>query len=119
MPRLSALLLVSLLAAPAGAQTRPGSDAQPVPDHLTLETPAPFTVKGCLLAGGRVETFPITGGQMCNMPTGDGGRPCSTAADCESYCLSDTRTCHGWRSLGPGCHGLIEENGRQVTLCID
>ena len=119
MIRLPALLALALLAAPAGAQTRPGSDVQLVPDHLTFESAPTFNVKDCLLAGGRVETYPLTGGRSCNMPTSDGGQTCHTGADCESYCLSETHTCHPWQSLGAVCHGLIEDNGRAVTLCVD
>lgn len=81
--------------------------------------PSRPSIKECLLAGGRMVEYPFTHTRDCIMPTGDAGRPCTRSTDCESYCASETRTCYGYQSWGPGCFGFLDENGREVVLCVD
>lgn len=119
MHRILLVLSLCLAPLPMAAQDRPGSGTVPVPDHITLESAPVLNLKDCLLRGGRIDTWPFTGERVCNLPTTDGGQPCATGADCQSYCLAETRQCHGYQSLGPGCHSFIEADGQTVTLCAD
>jgi hypothetical protein len=100
----------------------------------------------CLRQGGRWEVLGFSG-PGCNLPTSDGGKPCSDNQECEGLCLADNEEimldngqgylvpdpdlieeinakgvelhgiCSGWQSTF-GCH-VVVENGKYVEICID
>ncbi len=59
-----------------------------------------------------------TGAQACVKPTRDGGRHCRRQSDCEGLCLARSATCAPVQPLF-GCNDILQDNGLQVTLCID
>jgi hypothetical protein len=100
----------------------------------------------CLQQGGRWEVLGFSGAG-CNLPTLDGGKPCSDSRECEGLCLVDNEEimvdngqgflvpdpdlideinakgielhgiCADWQSTF-GCQ-LVVENGKYVEICID
>lgn len=100
----------------------------------------------CLRQGGRWEVLGFSG-PGCNLPTSDGGKPCSDSRVCEGLCLVDNEEimvdngqgilvpdpdlieemnargvelqgkCSAWQSTF-GCH-VVVEHGRYVEMCID
>jgi hypothetical protein len=81
----------------------------------------------CLRQGGRWEVLGFSG-PGCNLPTSDGGKPCSDSRECEGLCLADHEeinangvdlpgSCSDWQSTF-GCQEVIE-NGKVVEICID
>lgn len=77
------------------------------------------TPETCAALGGRFEVLIGSGQGFCNLPTADAGAACTTSADCDAYCLAETRQCSPYRSLGSGCHAWIEPDGSIVRLCSD
>jgi hypothetical protein len=103
-------------------------------------------VAGCLQQGGRWEVLGFSG-PGCNLPSSDGGSPCTDIRDCEGLCLADDEeimvensqgvlvsdpdrieeinargeelegVCSMWQS-DFGCN-VVLERGKYVEICVD
>lgn len=109
----AALLLVGALAACKPGAGRPDEGAlEPVgAARVALEKAA------CEADGGRW-TGDGGGGLICLRETRDGGRSCTSGADCESACLARSRTCAPVMPL-VGCNEVITSSGLRVTECVN
>lgn len=70
----------------------------------------------CVSQGGQ----PLIGGfgqAACEKPSPDAGKACTQDADCEGFCLADSKTCS---PLSPqfGCFDVLP-NGNRATICVD
>ncbi|WP_143267451.1 hypothetical protein [Aquimixticola soesokkakensis] len=72
----------------------------------------------CLARGGSYETAGLAGLQACITRPADAGQSCQSASDCESACLARSRSCAPVQPLF-GCNAILDESGREVTLCVD
>lgn len=72
----------------------------------------------CLAAGGRIGSGGLFPGELCFRPTTDAGQACSRASDCEGFCLAETRTCAPVTPIF-GCTAILNEDGQEITLCMD
>lgn len=76
----------------------------------------------CVAAGGRWAPGGASGAMTCFLPTGDGGKLCRRAGDCESLCLAGEAAgpghCAAERPL-LGCLDMLDEAGARTTICID
>lgn len=98
-------------AATAGGTGAPAEDAPPPPPK------SPFQI-ACEKDGG---TWSRAGGSVamtCFKPTRDGGKSCRRESDCATLCLARSRTCAPVTPLF-GCHSVLQDDGRAVTLCLD
>lgn len=109
IPRSFALAMALVLS------TGSSAPAATVPTALA---PLPATKADCLAAGGRWARGGLSPHPLCFLPTADGGKACAKASDCESVCLSETRTCAAERPRF-GCYGYLDENGSEITICVD
>ena len=101
------LLLSACQPEAAGSATRGVSDvADPVAEA------------SCVAEGGRYGTGGLQGQYMCFRPLPDAGRACSTAGDCEGYCLAETRQCSA-EAPQFGCIRHLDDTGQQLVICID
>ena len=57
-------------------------------------------------------------GETCTKLTKDSGKQCNAESDCEGYCLARSGTCAPFIPMF-GCNEILQDNGVQVTLCID
>ena len=73
--------------------------------------------KTCIRQGG---TWGPAGkaGETCTKLTKDSGKQCDAESDCEGYCLARSRTCAPFTPMF-GCNEILQDNGVQVTLCLD
>ena len=148
-----ALALVSCDSTPISETTEtgvPGSEfpRTSVPPKSTpfppdFPTPDPEKYQECMDQGGRWEVLGYSG-PGCNLPTTDGGKPCSKSDECESACLAADESavradgftpnlqridelnaqggdlpgaCSPWQETF-GCHVWLQ-NGRYAVLCAD
>ena len=74
--------------------------------------------KTCVKQGGSWAQAGKTGGKTCIRLTKDGGKRCQAEKDCEGYCLARSATCAPAIPMF-GCNDILQDNGVQVTLCID
>jgi len=106
-------------------------------------TPDPEKYQECMDQDGRWEVLGYSG-PGCNLPTTDGGKPCSNSDECESACLAADESavradgftpnfqridelnaqggdlpgaCSPWQETF-GCHVWLQ-NGRYAVLCAD
>jgi hypothetical protein len=97
----------------------------------------PQTQEDCLAKGGIWKKVGIFPNEICNIPTKDGGKECSSSNDCEGSCLAvlteDQRSllmngkklnenvpgkCTGMlRNFG--CIGFVENSKVDKFLCLD
>lgn len=54
---------------------------------------------------------------VCERPTKDAGKSCTSSMDCEGHCLADGQICTS-RMPYFGCYETYE-NGATPTLCVD
>jgi hypothetical protein len=66
----------------------PDEQAEPTDFPPGFPTPDPDEFAACLADGGRWEVLGFSG-PGCNLPTEDGGKPCTGSEECESGCLGD------------------------------
>ena len=103
----AALLALALLAACR-------SDAPP--PTTGAETADPALAADCADRGGTLVFGKA--GPACAMPQPDAGQACTGSADCQGFCLADSRTCSPVTPFF-GCHDLYEEGQPGVAICID
>lgn len=90
---------------------KPELEAPPPPPQSPEEI-------ACARKGGTYSSAGSSGGKACVKPTRDGGKRCRKESDCEGVCLARSNTCS---PIAPmfGCNDILQNDGRQVTLCID
>ncbi len=123
---------VTDLATPGAAVTatgprpkpRPGADVGAVePTEAEVAPPEPPPVAktaeqlACEKKGGKWSSVGKTG-KTCVKQTRDAGKQCTKAGDCDGYCLARSRSCAPVTPLF-GCNEVLQDNGRQVTVCLD
>lgn len=86
------------------------------------ETPAvpALTEAGqaCVKKGGLWGKIGKGNGLSCQTKTRDGGKECQRGNQCEGYCLARSHTCAPYKPLF-GCNDILQDNGVEVTLCLD
>ena len=100
----------------AGAEV-PAEAEVPVEPAVPAKPKSPEEIR-CGKKGGAWVGAGKTGAQLCVKPTRDGGQHCTKASDCEGLCLARSATCAPVQPLF-GCNDILQDNGLQVTLCID
>lgn len=73
----------------------------------------------CFEKGGKYEKKGMAQIYICNIPTTDSGKSCTSSKECEGLCLvkSGEGKCSPWTDYD-GCNPIMEE-GKEVTICID
>ena len=107
-----ALTTVALLVAVSGCQIGQPAKLEPVGEaHVDVEHAA------CIKKGG---DFRKTGGggYFCLETTGDDGKSCTRASQCESACLARSQSCAPLKPLF-GCNDVLTETGIRVTQCLE
>lgn len=56
--------------------------------------------------------------RACVRQTRDAGKACSRESQCDGVCLAKSRTCAPFKPMY-GCNEILQDNGAQVTLCLD
>ena len=87
------------------------------------EPVAPVTIKSashlaCEKRGGMWSVASGGTAAFCQTPTRDAGKSCKAATDCTGYCLSQSGTCAPVTPI-LGCQGILDEQGRMLTQCIN
>ncbi len=72
----------------------------------------------CFADGGRWGRGGLAQQFVCYKPTRDANQFCSSGSDCETLCLSRSRTCAPEAPLF-GCHEVLTDSGFPATVCID
>lgn len=102
--------------APQSPAPKPAAEPAPAP-----ETPVPAksaSQLACEKQGGSWNRAGATITRTCVFRTRDGGKSCRRQSDCEGLCLARSRSCAPLRPLF-GCNDILQNDGRQVKLCID
>lgn len=109
---------------PSPEDPTPKPTAKPTVADLAAEVPAALPrvmspeEKSCMKKGGRWAQAGKSGAKTCIKLTKDGGKQCNSESDCEGYCLARSGTCAPAIPMF-GCNDILQDNGVQVTLCID
>jgi hypothetical protein len=85
--------------------------AEPTDFPPGFPIPDPDELAACLADGGRWEVLGFSG-PGCNLPTGDGGQPCTHSDQCESGCLGDPDELMSMDNIGQ----LIPDHDRLTEL---
>ena len=111
----------------AAIAPKPRPQQAPVAAELPIAAPAapaiPEVLKSaaqisCERSGGSYENAGNSGARACVQRTRDAGKQCRKAGDCEGACLARSRSCAPITPLF-GCNEVLQNDGRQVTLCIE
>ena len=121
-PLAAELIETTSLDAPA-AKPAPASDeaAPAVPEATEEVAPAPPASPEearCLKTGGTWASAGQSGAKACVTLTRDGGKTCTRQSQCEGYCLARSGTCAPITPMF-GCNDILQDDGREVTLCLD
>ena len=100
------------LAPKADTTAGAGEDAPVASVVMTAEE------KTCVKSGGSWAKAGKSSAKTCIRRTKDGGKRCDAEQDCEGYCLARSGTCAPAIPMF-GCNDILQDNGVQVTLCID
>lgn len=106
--------------APAG-QAEPVAEPappEPQPEPEPAAPPKSADQIACENRGGAWSRAGSSIMRTCVFPTRDAGQSCKRQSDCEGLCLARSRSCAPLRPLF-GCNDILQDDGRQVTLCID
>jgi putative hemolysin len=104
----------------------PAAQPAPAPDEAALAVPeateevapaSPEEVR-CLATGGTWAAAGQSGAKACVTLTRDGGKACTRQSQCEGYCLARSGTCAPITPMF-GCNDILQDDGREVTLCLD
>jgi hypothetical protein len=97
-------------------------EAAPVLPEPTEEVSAPPPASPeqarCIRSGGTWATAGKSGAKACVTLTRDGGKACTRQSQCEGYCLARSGTCAPITPMF-GCNDILQDDGREVTLCLD
>jgi len=111
----------------ATAKPAPEKPAEAEPATAAAEAPEaggppkpPLSAEGqaCEKRGGLWSATGKSGVMACVKRTRDFGKSCSRDRDCEGACLARSRSCAPITPLF-GCHDVLQDDGRKVTLCLD
>lgn len=115
---------------PTPPPPRPGTSAAPAAADATdpdaappAEEPPPPPPKSAaqIDCEGRGGTWGRAGDSIamtCFRKTRDAGKSCRRESDCSTLCLARSRSCAPVTPLF-GCHQILQDDGRAVTLCLD
>lgn len=116
--RLKAMALVAVVAL---ASCVPQSDTAQTQDYgLAGYNPAAAAQaeQNCLARGGQYTVGGKAGLKVCFERPKDAGKSCRKSTDCDSQCLSRSKSCAPVTPLF-GCNSILDSSGREVTLCVD
>lgn len=94
----------------------------------TVAASAPTTAEECAARGGSWRRMGMAQTEVCEMPTGDAGKPCSDSSECESYCVAPegvekgavvTGTCHGTFLRLGYCFAEVTKGHAEQSACRD
>jgi len=76
----------------------------------------------CFWKGGRWQGVSIGEGGFCNLPTSDGGKPCTDSKQCENMCVqvgsgSSMGKCYEWKSSIDTCITPIHNGKAGFSMC--
>ncbi|MBM3616595.1 MAG: hypothetical protein FJX28_14575 [Alphaproteobacteria bacterium] len=121
----TALNAAQTAASPAATAPDEAGPAAPEPTEEvaavpTAQAPAPLSPEEarCLKSGGSWATAGDSGAKACVRLTRDGGKSCTRQSQCEGFCLARSRTCAPITPMF-GCTEILQDDGREVTLCLD
>lgn len=108
---------------PAPSNRLPSPDeAALAPPEPTEEAPPPPPASPeearCLKSGGTWATAGASGAKACVTVTRDAGKACTRQSQCQGYCLARSRSCAPITPMF-GCNEILQNDGREVTLCLD
>ena len=107
--------------APAEAAPAPDEAAPAAPEATEEVAPAPPASPEearCLRTGGTWAAAGQSGAKACVTLTRDGGKACTRQSQCEGFCLARSGTCAPITPMF-GCNDILQDDGREVTLCLD
>jgi hypothetical protein len=118
-PLATAVIETTSLDEPA-AQPAPAPDeaAPAATEEIAPTLPASPEEARCLRTGGTWATAGQSGAKACVTLTRDGGKACTRQSQCEGYCLARSGTCAPITPMF-GCNDILQDDGREVTLCLD
>ena len=102
---------------PATTKAEPAKTTPPTPPTPPPEPASPAEAK-CLKSGGNWAGAGKTGAKVCVKLTKDAGKSCSKQSQCQGFCLARSRTCAPFTPMF-GCNDILQDDGREVTLCLD
>ena len=113
-------------AAPTAPQAPPSDAPKPEPSAeaaapeaavlpVAEKTPAQLA---CEKRGNSWMKAGQTGAFACVTRLMDGGKRCTSGSQCQGDCLARSNTCAPITPLF-GCNDILQDNGGQVTLCLD
>jgi hypothetical protein len=102
----------------AGAPAPADTAEEAPPEEVEPAAPPSPEAAACIRKGGSWSKAGASGAMTCVKPTRDGGKQCRRDSDCEGLCLARSGTCAPITPLF-GCHEVLEDDGRRMTLCID
>lgn len=102
---------------PAQAPEKPAV-AEPPKGEVRIAIPPASPEETACIKGGGSWSKVGKGGRSCVKATRDGGKSCTRGAQCEGLCLARSGTCAPVVPMF-GCNDILQDDGRQVTLCID
>lgn len=102
-------------ARPSETQAEAGAEAAPAEPPPPPKSAAQLA---CEAKGGKWGKAGATVAMTCFQPTRDAGESCRRESDCSTLCLARSRTCAPVTPLF-GCHPVLQDDGREVTLCTD
>ena len=127
-------LLCGCAAGPVATQARAGEPAAKsaaVASHPSTrkKTPAaPKTAQACAAAGGTWRKVGMLRQELCDMPTHDAGKSCSSSSECESICVAPkdadltkpvTGSCYRSFMLLGTCLARVENGKVESAQCTD
>jgi hypothetical protein len=130
--------MVALLSGCAGvAAGSPARDSEPAAKSSATASRsgakkkapvAPKTAPACAAAGGTWRTVGMLRQEICDMPTHDAGKPCTSSSECESICVAPadadltkpvTGTCYRSFVLLGTCLSRVEQGRVDSAQCAD
>lgn len=113
---------VKTTTAPSKPQVETGKTAasEPVaidPPAEVIEFESPQAL-ACRKKGDTWADAGSEGAKACISKTGDAGKSCRSGKDCEGFCLARSGTCAPYTPLF-GCNDILQDDGVEVSLCLD
>jgi hypothetical protein len=105
-------------AQPAPAPNKAAPAAPEATEEIASTLPASPEEARCLRTGGTWATAGQSGAKACVALTRDGGKACTRQSQCEGYCLARSGTCAPITPMF-GCNDILQDDGREVMLCLD
>ncbi|WP_425050018.1 hypothetical protein [Psychromarinibacter sp. S121] len=112
---------------PGDGEPGPEVEAEPPPPEAPLMTPVidpanPDALDServiCEEKGGRWSRAGNTSAYACVYPTRDANKACTSATQCEGYCLARSGTCAPVKPLF-GCNEILSSSGALQNVCVN